>query len=162
MMIIRIVKSFVYNFRYGIKNLISWLPVIWNDRDNDYYYIYKILYTKLKHMETRFSCNDTEKSNENVKEIKDVCQILERLMKDDYVKEEWEKFNDEFGTFEERYKVEEMNDGMYSLKYTKSFETQEKEDERIREITKLEVERIEKDVNNLFDTLKEKIGDWWV
>ena len=34
-----------------IRNLIRWTPIIWNDRDWDYYFIYEILKQKLKHVE---------------------------------------------------------------------------------------------------------------
>ena len=41
-------------FIYGIKNLIKWFPIIWKDRDWDYYYIMEIYKKKLlftaKHM----------------------------------------------------------------------------------------------------------------
>lgn len=32
----------------GIKNLYKWFPVIWKDRDWDYYYIYQVLKFKLE------------------------------------------------------------------------------------------------------------------
>jgi hypothetical protein len=34
-----------------IKNLIRWAPIIWNDRDWDYYFIYEILKQKLINVE---------------------------------------------------------------------------------------------------------------
>ena len=34
-----------------IRNLIRWAPIIWHDRDWDYYFIYEILKQKLKHVE---------------------------------------------------------------------------------------------------------------
>lgn len=38
-----------------IRNLIRWAPIIWNDRDWDYYFIYEILKQKLKHTEQYIS-----------------------------------------------------------------------------------------------------------
>jgi hypothetical protein len=37
------IKQFIRN----IKRVLHWLPIIWNDRDWDYYYIYEILKQKL-------------------------------------------------------------------------------------------------------------------
>lgn len=34
-----------------IRNLIRWAPIIWNDADWDYYFVYEILKQKLKHVE---------------------------------------------------------------------------------------------------------------
>jgi hypothetical protein len=42
------VKSYIRNFKQGIKNLIKWFPTIWNDRNWDYYFILEILKVKLQ------------------------------------------------------------------------------------------------------------------
>jgi hypothetical protein len=40
-------KSHIREFITGVKNLIKWFPIIWNDRDWDHTFIYKILQFKL-------------------------------------------------------------------------------------------------------------------
>jgi hypothetical protein len=32
-----------------VRNLIRWAPIIWRDQDWDYYYVYEIIETKIKH-----------------------------------------------------------------------------------------------------------------
>ena len=39
-----------------IKNIIRWIPVLWNDRDWDYHYTFEILKTKLKFQSTKLRC----------------------------------------------------------------------------------------------------------
>jgi len=34
-----------------VRNVLRWIPIIWRDRDWDYYFIYEILKQKLKHVE---------------------------------------------------------------------------------------------------------------
>ncbi len=45
------INNFFRSIKYGIKNLITWFPIIWKDRDWDHWYLYKILRFKLIQME---------------------------------------------------------------------------------------------------------------
>lgn len=38
----------IRDFKYGIRNLIDWFPIIWRDRDWDYHYLLVMLSFKLK------------------------------------------------------------------------------------------------------------------
>lgn len=75
------------NIRYGIKNIIKWFPVIWNDRDWDYRYIYEILHKKLELKEQFFRSDKTHVADweQTADEIKEVKDALKRLIDDDYV-----------------------------------------------------------------------------
>lgn len=71
----------------GIKNLIKWFPIIWKDRDWDYYFIYAILHKKLNNMEKFYSsdkawASDSKDVAEQIKEAKVLCK---RLMDEDYI-----------------------------------------------------------------------------
>ena len=41
-------RSYYYQLRYGISNLIKWFPIVWRDRDFDSAYIMEILLFKMR------------------------------------------------------------------------------------------------------------------
>lgn len=71
----------------GIKNLIKWLPVIWKDRDWDKYYLYIILYHKLKYMEEYFNKDDIMimYADKYAKQIKIAKNLVKRLTDNNYL-----------------------------------------------------------------------------
>jgi len=83
--VLDVFNFFRYSFIYGIKNLIVWYKVIWNDRNWDYSYIYIILRHKLHLTE-----KSIRKNNNHVTAKKDadgvrLCVLLlDRLIADDY------------------------------------------------------------------------------
>lgn len=71
----------------GIKNLIQWIPIIWNDRQWDYYYFYKILYYKLKFMEEFWKSDEpvSAKAEKTAKQITIAKNLAKRLMENNYI-----------------------------------------------------------------------------
>ena len=68
----------------GVKNLIKWFPVIWEDRDFDWYYMFKIMEKKLLEMERAEYFSWHANSGKDAHRIK-VCRLLiQRIQKDDY------------------------------------------------------------------------------
>ena len=47
-MILSKIKNIPRDIKSGVRNLVRWFPVIWNDEDWDQYYLYVILKQKLK------------------------------------------------------------------------------------------------------------------
>lgn len=80
-------KSIYRNIKYGILNLIRWFPIIWNDRDWDYQYLYKILYYKLKHMERYFDRENpfVANSDKYAKQIMISKNLTKRLVDNNYL-----------------------------------------------------------------------------
>ena len=82
----RSIWQFFRSIKYGIENLIIWFLVIWQDRDWDHWFLYKIIYFKLKRMENLQrkygNCVDNEKLAD---QIKVAALLLKRLMDDDYL-----------------------------------------------------------------------------
>jgi hypothetical protein len=71
----------------GIKNLIKWFPIIWNDKQWDYYYFYKILYHKLKLMEEFWKSDEpvSAKTEKTAKQIMIAKNLAKRLMENNYL-----------------------------------------------------------------------------
>ncbi len=89
MRIFRRIKRFFGRVVDGIRNLIRWFPIVWNDRDFDYWYFEKILAHKLKAMrDFHVSPNAMSmEAPEVAKQIDEVLALYDRLEKDDYVEE---------------------------------------------------------------------------
>jgi hypothetical protein len=77
-------KSFLNDIVYGIKNLIKWTPIIWIDRDWDWYFLAKILKYKISNM-----AKYERKYGHHVRAEKDahdmeICvEYLRRILEDD-------------------------------------------------------------------------------
>ena len=68
-------------FFVGISNLIYYFKVIWNDRDDDYYYILKILRVKMiKTQELWGSMTDYENDYHDREQLKNLIEELDTFM----------------------------------------------------------------------------------
>lgn len=68
----------------SIKNVTSWLPIVWKDRDFDYSYLLKLLKFKLLRMAETLENGYTVDRPKHAKRIKIVCVHIER-----YLNEPW-------------------------------------------------------------------------
>lgn len=79
------ISDFYYAIRHHIFHIWYWIPVMWGDRSWDYYYLYRLMYFKIKEMR-RCICKGTRKNSKNVYHRMFVCEcLLKRLMEDDYI-----------------------------------------------------------------------------
>jgi len=80
------IRYIPHNIRIGIKNLIIWFPIIWNDRWWDYAFLLLILRKKLQLMEDGFrnkaACLHEDGRHED--QIEQCLLVLDRLIEDDY------------------------------------------------------------------------------
>jgi hypothetical protein len=69
-----------------IKNIIRWIPVLWNDYDWDHWFIYHILKTKLKHQSEHIrKYGYHENANYDANRI-DLCiRLLEKVQNEEYI-----------------------------------------------------------------------------
>ena len=138
-------KQFCRDIKYGIQNLIVWLPIIWNDRQWDYFYLYSLLNKKFELMENYFKkyscCLESEEIAKIITEMKEACK---RLIEDDYYDAPVEvDFSlGKRGTFIRP----ELTDEQRAL-FMKAFQK--------------EVELKKKDKDLVFDLLKEHIDELW-
>lgn len=148
-----------------IRKLIYWLPVIWNDRDFDQYYIYEILRHKLISMRNFFENNaHTLYSKERAKEM-DLCiKILNRLIADEYHinahyfhDKKWGKLEIDFIPYNDKY--DEMISNRENIKSEKD------KDQELKEFLKCchhEDYLRRQDIEYLCKILSKKIFTWWV
>jgi hypothetical protein len=141
------------SLKTGILNLIKWFPIIYNDRDWDYYFIYAILHKKLDNMEKFFNSDKawTSKSEGVAEQIKEVKILCENLMNDNYLSEALKPFDEKYGEVS-LFKIID-----HKLEYNV-------DDEAVlmhRECGKFSDKNREEDKNKLFDLIKKNIDNWW-
>lgn len=153
------ITTFYYNVKNGISNICKWLPVIWKDRNWDYYFIYVILHKKLTLMKNTFNSDKVHIENNDiiVDEINIVLKSLDNLIKDNYCDEEYEEYYNERGEM----KFEKTENGMYRLVDDRPEEEIKKSNKKLHELFSKEEMLRNKDLDIVFSTMKDKILGWW-
>ena len=149
---------FFYNVKNGLRNLWKWRSVVWNDRPWDYVYIFKALRFKLD--ETQRCIDGTfVGADEEAAKIRSLIEAIDRILEDDYVKEEYEEMDRKYGKLEMIF--HEDNTITTTRKNLKE-EDRETERQETLTLAELEAERRQQDINFVFDTMKNDIQRWWV
>lgn len=148
------IRYYYQYFKYGIKNLFTYFHIIWKDRDWDQYYFYVLLQFKLKKIRNRLNLNLFEGSENVVKEIDIAIEALERIIDDNYCKEEWFLINDKYG------KLIFKNNSIVREK-TLTPEKEESEKNDILNIFKLENERRTSDIKLVCNIIEKNVETWW-
>lgn len=161
------IKDFIlYDIPRGIKNLVQWFPIIWTDRNWDYYFIYKILHKKLDLTEKHIRSNDNHtNSQKDADKIKECVLLLERLLKDDYHENAFIAHTKKWGEAELVFSDVENNPDLQSIdviyKTVKTPEDKKKQYKDFkRAMTHWEYLK-RQDVDRLFDIMKRNIQTWW-
>ena len=80
------IKNFYYDVKYGIENLIKWVPIIWKDRDYDWNYIFYILEAKLKkHLKRLENIQLYVNQEKDVKIIRICLKLINRITEENYI-----------------------------------------------------------------------------
>lgn len=137
-----------------IKNIIRWIPVLWDDHDWDHAYLIRMMHAKIRNMrqyheEAQFT-GDWE---ETVKQLKIAEDCLYRLSEDDYNREAWDAYHKKWPERE----WEKDKEGDF-------FTMAPLSDEQHKELTALfdEEERLRKqDLKTFADMFATHVRDWW-
>lgn len=76
-----------------IKNLIRWFPIIYNDADWDYWYIYTILETKIKHQAKYIGDRERHTESKRDAERMMLCVRLIQKIKEEKYKDEYMEYH---------------------------------------------------------------------
>jgi hypothetical protein len=139
-----------YSFKAGVINLIHWLPIIWNDRDFDQNYLYRILHKKLEHMESFFRSEHayTACTDSTANEISEAKIILQRLLSNTYFTDKVEDINTS-----EIFSIDENN---YFIT-----NTEHPDYEKWKSSSELSDKEYESDKQKLFAHICKNIDKWW-
>jgi anaerobic selenocysteine-containing dehydrogenase len=154
-------------FVQRVVTVFRWLPVTFYDSQWDYCWIYNILHRKLTLMEKFFRSPRamSGSAEEDADDIHQCIEILERLMENDYAKDEFESYYAKWG--EPNFRTvpipNEKNFFRLNIDYPKE-KTEEDSGKRIKEFDGLigaEEDMRKQDIIDLFTKLQERIEFWW-
>lgn len=152
------------NIKNGIKNLITWFPIIWQDQQWDWTYIPILLRKKLIMMEHFFRNHGYHlHANKDADKMKKCILLIDRILKDEYHETAFKKHDEKWG--EVKFIRHKDADGLENVELRhKNIKTKEDKEKHHKEVTAcMNREDILKkqDLYMLFDTLKKNIDSWW-
>jgi len=87
MAIIRRFKNAIRQFSIGVSNIIKWIPVLYKDRDWDFYFVYNILQKKLEFTEKAIRNSSLENGGMYANKIRTAIKLIEIVRDEKYVDE---------------------------------------------------------------------------
>lgn len=153
-----------YNIKYGLVNIIKWMPIVWNDRDWDHYYLLKILEFKLLKMEKLFrKYGNHMSSDKQARQLKKCSEIFKRLYKDEYQEESFMMHDKKWGDLNVEFKEvsEDLSEIIFRRKnaLTKKDKINEKHESKI--CIKKGYEKQMTDLKDGFRIMQDNILSWW-
>ena len=148
------IKYIYYKFYTRIKNLIIYFPIIWNDRNYDYYFIYKLLHYKLKLM--RDSIKKVDKysnSRRDVELLNTIIKLIDLQISDHYDNEFREYFELIDDNSEEYFKKHKLAYKKIKSKYPDASNK--------KLCIYLLIDRKNKCKNLIWDLLKHNVNKFW-
>ncbi len=144
----------------------QYLPVLWRDRDYDYYHILALLKYKLertrKHIVGHQIIEDADLVGEQIAHAE---ELLRRIMNDDYCKEEQEAHEVKWGEAVDLSKPSEEYPGHYEWDMSRANATtpelKEQESNEQLEIYNRQSLARQLDLDELFIHLRKHIERWW-
>ena len=88
------ISYFLYSIKIGVKNVVRWTPVVWNDLDFDWAGLASVMEFKLRKMaEYHRKYGHTEDAKELAEEMSYCADILNELIEDDMPENmEWKEY----------------------------------------------------------------------
>lgn len=156
------VTTLYYDFKYGIKNLIRWFHVIWNDRDWDFVFMFALLEKKFQLMEESFERGGkfVVGCDKQIKRFK-ICKEICRRLKDDWwYHENTFMFHDKkWGDID--FILKDGYNFSITRKNIKSKEDDEHETKESLRLHKIENARKDADMEILQMYIKKYWKTWW-
>ena len=162
-------KNVIVVFRdigQGVKNLIKWFPVIWNDRQWDHFFVFYILKKKLELMSKAFRTNAYSADADKDADRMDYCiNVIDRILKSEYNEIAFKDLYEKWGKSEMNFEPIENRDGFSRLlithKNVKTEEDQKQFDKEFRLCLDHEEYLERQDLTILFQTMEKHIRTWW-
>jgi hypothetical protein len=159
------------NLIQGIKNIIKWIPIIYKDRDWDYYYILETLKFKLSN-QSKYTLNKSRHINA-IKDAKmmDLCIKLIAKIQDEYYLSEWldyevvehkyQKVEDNSSLFRLKTEIISENFGDYFKKYSRIYKYIDDKESKVAAAIKISTINHNRAKKLLFKILENNIENWW-
>jgi len=159
------------NLIQGIKNIIKWIPIIYKDRDWDYYYILETLKFKLSN-QSKHTLNKSRHVNATKdSRIMDLCIKLISKIQDEYYLSEWldyevvehkyQKVEDNSSLFRLKTEIISENFGDYFKKYSRIYKYIDDKESKVAAAIKISTINHNRAKKLLFKILENNIENWW-
>jgi hypothetical protein len=159
------------NLIQGIKNIIKWIPIIYKDRDWDYYYILETLKFKLSN-QSKYTLNKSMHINATKKaKMMDLCIKLIAKIQDEYYLSEWldyevvehkyEKVEDNSSLFKLKTEIISENFDDYFKKYSRIYKSIDDKECKVAAAIKISTINHNRAKKLLFKILENNIENWW-
>jgi len=152
---------------HGITNIVIWFPVIWNDKNWDQFYFYKIIKIKLIQMEKYHrNYGISVNSNKTAKKIKLCINLLNRIIDDSYINNVMDPHDKKWGEMKMIFKKGSPDNTLYEFKefQVKNAVTEKEKIQENKERLRLykHSDNLKKqDLDMLFIKLRKYIEYWW-
>jgi hypothetical protein len=169
-------KYYPSRFLRGVKNLIEWFPIIWEDRDYDSQYLMDLMKFKIEKMyKYQDSLNSHTSTQRNVEIMKTVVKLMDKVQEETYRHEYYDYIDSEFefvkvegtkySTFEEKVTRDDTQE--YIKKYPLTYRQITSDplyksdvDERIIPMIMGNI-RHEKAKRLLYTLMERNVEKWW-
>lgn len=162
----KLIKHKIEYFITGIKNLIKWFFLIWNDRDFDKNYILNILIFKLEN--TRECLRKNSSYKDDSEEVKTITECIELFKK---INDDWYYYDFKIKEFEKKWTTPDFdfikieNSNLYKLiDLTEKDLTSEQIEKRKQDYTlcvKESEELRNKDFTRAMEIFQKNYDIWW-
>lgn len=169
--------------KWGIQNLIYWLPIIWKDRHGDSHYIFEVLKHKLKAQAKHIGDNDRHtRAQFDAKRMRLCVKLIQKVQDEDYEMEYMDYHKDRIwftpcndGTGNSRYNSEEVCEKYddyfrkYPLVYKQvmkgagPFTLDGRDESDMKRIIAMNISHLnqQRAQDLLFKIINENINCWW-
>jgi hypothetical protein len=151
------IKNTYYNIKYGIENLVRWIPTIWQLRDWDAFYIYGLISKHLSHVEDCMrNYGNGINSIKYADQIRIAKNLSKRLYDDNYLENALIPVEEKYGELQWHFEKDNMP-GFNRLIFDESEEAY-----KARRNSYEHSEYLKKqDKEMLFEMLEKFIEKWW-
>lgn len=146
----------IRDIKTGVKNLIKWFPIIWNDRDYDQFYFYKILEFKMRNMRDDFNSTQLVDMKEEAAQLSKCVDALNRLAEENYVS----SAIDNILSIKE-IEQEQLENGNIKIHTVAEYNSQDNKDIDILHLSEIEDELINNDLKLVTETIYKNVRRWW-
>ena len=157
-------RTVYYNLKNGIRNLIIWVPIIWQDRDWDHAYLFRMLEHKFSLMEKLFREHghlvSADRNAHNIKICKNLCK---RLHEGNYTNLYEKRNNPHSEWFSKKIKesfCKEPNENGF-ITIVNHYEPDEPDSRWILPAHKHEEYLANQDVDLLCKLIQKHVRGWW-
>jgi hypothetical protein len=160
------VERLFNDFVEGIKNLIYWFPIIWNDRQWDHTYLTKMMLRKLSKMEEYFrNGHFYENQEKDAANMKICVDCFKRLIDDEYDDIAFKEHNEKWGRLDMKFWDPKQGENFGEVTFSRpnAITEEQKEQESKEYIEHMEAaEKMqEDDLDLVFGTMRKELLRWW-